>query len=78
MAIVLFTDVTTSTDLSERLREYETDLPSSVDFGLQHVSYNNSGIVDVVFGHLNRTEFTGITVSMCVCTYCKIVVSLGV
>ena len=61
--IVLSTDVATSPNLSARLREYEPNLSSSVDFGLQHVSYNNSGLVDVVYGHLNRTNFIGITVS---------------
>ena len=72
MAIFPFTDVATSPDLSERLREYEADLPSSVDFGLQHVSYNNSGLVDVVFGHLNRTNFSGITVCECVCVCARV------
>ena len=55
-----------SADLRDSLKEYEAniDLPASVQFGLQHFSYNNSGVIDLIFNHLTRTEFTGITVSM--------------
>ena len=30
--------------------------------GLQHFTYNNSGFVDLLYGHLNDTDFDGITV----------------
>ena len=64
---VSLSDINNSSHLSESLKEFEADLhlPSSDDFGLQHVSYNNSRLVDVVYGHLNNTQFTGITVSRC-------------
>ena len=54
-----------SSDLSERLKSYETDkyIPADVHFGLQHFSYNNSGVRDIIYGHLSQTHFNGITVS---------------
>ena len=53
-------------NLRGELREYEAnlDLPANVEFGLQHFSYNNSGVVNLVYDQLNRTNFTGITVSL--------------
>ena len=32
--------------------------------GLQHFTYNNSRFVDLLFGHLEDTDFDGITVWM--------------
>lgn len=62
----LHTEIDESPDLRESLKEFEAnlDLPPDVEFGLQHFSYNNSGVIDLVFNHLTSTEFTGITVSI--------------
>ena len=61
-------DIGDSSELNGRLRVYgnDLDLPADVDFALQHFSYNNSGVLNLVYGHLNRTNFTGITVRACV------------
>ena len=63
---LIHTDISDDSELNKRLKVYEADLnlPDGVEFGLQHFSYNNSGVVDVVFGHLNRTNFTGIAVTI--------------
>ena len=46
--------------LQEELTEYN----GGQDFdGLEHFTYNNSRFVDLLFGHLNDTDFDGITVS---------------
>ena len=58
------TDIDQSSDLRDSLMEYEANLDLNGDeFGLQHFSYNNSGVLDLVFGNLNRTQLSGITVS---------------
>jgi hypothetical protein len=36
-------------------------------YGLEHFTYNNSGIVNLVFGHLEDTDFDGITVRLNYC-----------
>ena len=63
------TDIGDNSELNHRLRVYDNDLDLSadVDFALQHFSYNNSGVLNLVYGHLNRTNFTGITVRTCMC-----------
>lgn len=63
----IHTEIGNSSDLRNTLEEYEAglDLPANVEFGLQHFSYNNSGIVNLVYDHLQRTNFTGISVSIC-------------
>ena len=33
-------------------------------FPLDHFSYNNSALLDVMFRHLEKTNFTGVTVSV--------------
>lgn len=60
------TDIKDNLELNQRLKDYETDqnLPEDVDFALQHFTYNNSGVLEVVLGHLNNTHFSGITVCM--------------
>ena len=56
-------DVKSNTELREDLKAYETDLDiSSEEFNLQHFSYNNSGILELIFDHLDRTDYNGITV----------------
>ena len=61
---VLYTaEIDENADLRDKLKEYE-DLPDDVEFGLQHFSYNNSGVVDLIYDQLNRTNFTGISVSL--------------
>ena len=62
------TDITNDVQLNQRLKNYEEgilrlNLQPDIDFGLQHFSYNNSGVLDLIFDHLNRTSFSGITVS---------------
>ena len=32
-------------------------------FPLDHFSYNNSALLDVIFRHVQRTNFSGVTVS---------------
>ena len=60
------TDIKDNFELSERLKDFEADLrlPANVPFTLQHFSYNNTGVLELVYGHLNRTNFSGITVSI--------------
>ena len=57
-------DISNDSELQESLRDFEPDLdlPANGKFGLQHFSYNNFGVLNVVFGHLNKTNFTGISV----------------
>lgn len=56
-------DVKSNIELREDLKAYETDLDiSSEEFNLQHFSYNNSGILELIFDHLDRTDYNGITV----------------
>lgn len=57
------TDINDAPDLSERLKSYEADIPIHVRFGLQYFSYNNSGVRDIIYDHLSKTHFNGITVS---------------
>ncbi len=45
-------------------KEAEID-NSTTDFGLEDFTYRNNIIAETMFGHLNRTNFTGITVSCC-------------
>ena len=61
----IFAEIGGSSDIRDSLKEFEAslDLPAGVDFGLQHFSYNNSGVIDLIFRHLNETGFSGITVS---------------
>ena len=61
------TDITNDVQLNQRLKNYEEgilNLQPDIDFGLQHFSYNNSGVLDLILDHLNRTSFSGITVSI--------------
>ena len=46
-----------------RLQQELTEYNGGQDFdGLEHFTYNNSRFVDLLFGHLNDTNFDGITV----------------
>ena len=60
---LIHTDISEDSEVNERLKVYEAELNviDDVEFGLQHFSYNNSGVVDIVFGHLKMSNFTGIT-----------------
>ena len=64
-SVLCTAEIDENADLRDKLREYE-DLPDDVvfQFGLQHFSYNNSGVVDLIYDQLNRTNFTGISVSL--------------
>ena len=63
---LIHTDISEDSELNERLKVYEAELnvADDVEFALEHFSYNNSGVVDVVFGHLKKSNFTGITVTI--------------
>lgn len=65
MIIMLFADIRNDSNLRENLKEFDADLdiPTN-DFNLQHFSYNNSGILNLIYGHIHRTNFNGITVSI--------------
>ena len=52
-------------------------LCSNGTFPLDYFSYNNSALLDVIFRHLEKTNFSGITVSMYVCS-CMLVVTVVV
>ena len=58
-------EIDNNTSLRKRLSKYEPDIPDALvdDFNLEHFSYANSGILDLIFGHLEATNFTGITES---------------
>ena len=59
------TDIDNNASLQEALKAYESDLnvPAS-NFNLQHFGYKNFGILNLTIGHLNRTNYTGLTVSV--------------
>ena len=58
------TDIDNNESLRHTLRAYEPDLNvRTSDFNLQHFSYKNFGILNLIMGHLNRTNHTGLTVS---------------
>ena len=58
------TDIDNKASLRHTLRAYEADLNvQKSDFNLQHFSYKNFGILNLIIGHLNRTNYTGLTVS---------------
>jgi len=38
-------------------------LHGNATFPLEHFSYNNSALLDVIFRHVQNTKFNGITVS---------------
>ena len=52
-------------------------LHSNGTFPLDYFSYNNSALLDVIFRHLEKTNFSGITVSVYVCS-CILVVTVVV
>ena len=60
------TELQSDEALGERLAKFnaELSLPPGEQFGLQHFTYNNSGVVDLVFDAYEKTNFTGITVSL--------------
>ena len=65
MMYACITDIDNSTKLREDLRAYEHGLNiPTTDFNLQHFSYKNRGILNLVFGHLNRTNYNGLSVSI--------------
>lgn len=64
--LIYSTELQSDETLGERLAQFNTELSLSSDerFGLQHFTYNNSGVLDLVFDAIEKTNFTGITVSM--------------
>ena len=46
-------------------------LRSNGTFPLDYFSYNNSALLDVIFRHVQRTNFSGITVSDLQCNCCS-------
>ena len=61
----MYPEIDNDTSLRERLSEYKPDIPDKPvdDFNLQHFSYANSGVLNLIFDHLKATNFTGITES---------------
>ena len=64
-----YVDIRSNSDLSANLTQYNRNLQPDEKFGLQHFTYNNSRFFDVIFGHLQTTDFQGIVV--------KIIIRLG-
>ena len=63
----LYTDIQ-DVDVLTKLRQFsqqdfQNDAPTDTEFALQHFTYNNSAVLDLIYGHLNETLFNGITVS---------------
>ena len=60
-------EIKENSELSERLKVYESgqNLPADTEFALQHFSYNNSGVLELVYKYLDNTSFSGITVNPC-------------
>ena len=58
------TDINNNAVLQDSLKAYEPELhvPRN-DFNLQHFSYKNFGILNLTIGHINTTNYTGLTVS---------------
>ena len=65
MCILCSTELQNNNTLGEGLAKFnsELSLSSGERFGLQHFTYNNSGVLDLVFDAIEKTNFTGITVS---------------
>ena len=45
------------------LHKYNSDLRQNEIFGLQHFTYNNSAMLNLMFESLTNTDFIGLTVS---------------
>ena len=58
------TDINNDVNLQDSLKAYEPELnvPRN-EFNLQHFSYKNFGILNLTIGHINATNYTGLTVS---------------
>ena len=61
VCLLLCADIDSKSDLNERAQE-EARLQNS-SFGMEDFTYNNTSILEVLFGYLERTDFKGITVS---------------
>ena len=58
--------IKSSASLQQELAEFN----NGQDFdGLEDFTYNNSGFVSLLFGHLENTDFDGITVSKSKCLF---------
>ena len=61
---MIHVDIENDTNLRDALKAYEPELNiETSDFNLQHFSYRNRGILNLIFGHLERTNYSGLTVS---------------
>ena len=55
----MYTGIKNNVSLQQELMKFNKGQNFS---GLQHFTYNNSGFVNVIYGHLSDTDFEGITV----------------
>ena len=59
---VLITELESNSTLNADVWE-TAGLHGNATFPLEHFSYNNSALLDVIFRHVQDTKFNGITVS---------------
>ena len=53
-----------NSNVSADVATYNEALPKREEFGLQHFTYNNSALKNVLFHHLEQTDYKGIVVSI--------------
>ena len=61
---IIHTDIQMECSTEETAPRCSAGLANITSFGLQHFLYNNSKILQKVKGHLEETNFTGITVHL--------------
>ena len=66
MLLLLHAETNRDATLGEKLADFNRGLNLLPDeeFGLQHFTYNNSGVLDIVFNGIKSLNFTGITVRL--------------
>ena len=59
---MVYLDLAHNKSLNKYLHQFNSDLLLNKSFGLQHFTYNNSALLDLIFNHLTETDFIGLTV----------------
>ena len=65
LILLVYLDLAWNRSLNRYLHQFNSDLLLNKSFGLQHFTYNNSAMLDLIFNHLADTNFIGLTVSYC-------------
>ena len=59
---IVYLDLAQNRSLNKYLLQFNSDLLLNKSFGLQHFTYNNSALLDLIFNHLTETDVIGLTV----------------